>query len=311
MSRYRLLPTTFALAGLLAAAGCGEPPPERAPAGPAAERGKLAVQVVNYPLRYFAERIGGDRVQVELPAPRDVDPAFWSPPAEIVRRCQRADVILLNGAGYARWVMRATLPPSKLVDTSESFRDRYIVIEDSPIHSHGPGGEHSHGEIAFTTWLDPSLAVEHSRAILEAFIRLRPEHEAAFRAGFEALEQDLEQLDRDLRETVARAPGLPLLASHPVYHYLARRYDLDVASVHFEPDEVPAEEEWRALRGALRDRPARWMLWEAAPRDETAARLRVDGVESIVFDPCANTPENGDYLSVMRANVQNLQPIFP
>ena len=31
--------------------------------------GTLSVYVVNYPLKYFAERIGGERVEVHFPAP--------------------------------------------------------------------------------------------------------------------------------------------------------------------------------------------------------------------------------------------------
>ncbi len=45
--------------------------------GTAAE--PLNVYVVNYPLKYFAERIGGEHVKVEFPAPTDVDPAYWNP----------------------------------------------------------------------------------------------------------------------------------------------------------------------------------------------------------------------------------------
>ena len=75
----------------------------------------LSVYVVNYPLQYFAERIGGKHVNVSFPAPQGVDPAYWSPDAEVVVAYQEADVILLNGAGYARWVGRASLPYAKLV----------------------------------------------------------------------------------------------------------------------------------------------------------------------------------------------------
>ena len=46
--------------------------------------GTLAVYTVNYPLKYLAERIGGERVDVVFPAPAGEDPAFWSPDAETV-----------------------------------------------------------------------------------------------------------------------------------------------------------------------------------------------------------------------------------
>jgi len=64
---------------------------------------KLSVYAVNYPLAYFAERIGGSSVNVVLPVPADIDPAFWEPDASVIAEFQQADLILLNGAGYANW----------------------------------------------------------------------------------------------------------------------------------------------------------------------------------------------------------------
>jgi len=40
-----------------------------------AEDAPLSVYTVNYPLQYFAEKIGGEYVDVQFPAPSDVDPA--------------------------------------------------------------------------------------------------------------------------------------------------------------------------------------------------------------------------------------------
>ena len=69
---------------------------------------KIVVYTVNYPLAYFAERIGGGGVTVEFPAPEEIDPAFWKPAPEIIAAYQTADVILLNGAGFARWIGQAS-----------------------------------------------------------------------------------------------------------------------------------------------------------------------------------------------------------
>jgi len=288
--------------------GCGAPEPGDAPAvPPSADDSTLSVYVVNYPLAYFAERIGSDLVDVEFPAPPDGDPAFWSPDADTVTTYQGADLILLNGAGYAAWVDRVTLPPSKLVDTSESFRDGYILIEDVVTHSHGPEGDHSHGEAAFTTWLDPTLAIEHAEAIRDAFVAARPDHEAAFAEGFESLKADLQELDASLEQVTAGQSQTPLLGSHPVYQYLSRRYGLSLRSVHFEPDEDPGEENWTALEGILTQHPARWMLWEGEPLQATADRLEGLGIKSVVYDPCGNDPEQGDLLTVMHGNLTNIE----
>jgi len=275
-----------------------------------ADRSSLLVYAVSYPLAYFAERIGGDLVQVEFPAPPDVDPAFWSPDPSMVAAYQRADLILLNGAGYASWTDRVSLASSRLVVTTEDIADRYVVVEDAVTHSHGPEGEHAHGTVAFTTWLDPTIAVEQARAIHDAFVRARPSAEVSFGEGFDALEADLLDLDVRLSQILAARPEQPLLASHPVYQYLAARYGLDLRSVHFEPDEPPRPAAWRDLQAMLEERPAGWMMWEAEPLPETAARLREIGVESVVFSSAGNRPADGDYLSVMDANARRLATLY-
>jgi zinc transport system substrate-binding protein len=269
----------------------------------------LTVYAVNYPLAYFAERIGAKHVDVHFPAPPLIDPAFWKPGPEIIASYQMADMILLSGAGYARWTRHASLPRRKLIDTSRSFRAAYLARGKSPVHQHGPSGEHTHGEIAFTTWLDPQQAIAQARAIQAAFARRLPDVAMDLERRADALVGDLEQLDRELEAALAASAGESWLASHPVYPYLARRYGLDLRSLTWEPDREPRDEDWQALDALLAARPARWMLWEALPLERTRALLAERGVQVVVFEVLGNRPEQGDYLSRMRANLDALRRV--
>lgn len=270
-------------------------------------RRPLSVYVVNHPLQYFAERIGGAHVEVVFPAPPAVDPAYWSPDPETIAAYQGADLILLNGAGYARWVELASLPRAKLVDTSASFKDRLLPLDEGTVHTHGPEGEHSHKGHAFTTWLDPTLAIVHARAIVEAFQEARSESATAFQAAFEGLENDLRDLDQRLRVVVESLGGQPILFSHPVYQYLIARYGLNARSVHWEPDQEPDEAMWRELGELLDSQPVRWMIWEDQPLEESVTRLESLGIASLVYRPCANLPRDGDLLAVMRDDLASLE----
>ena len=270
----------------------------------------LNVYVVNYPLKYFAERIGANHVKVEFPAPPDVDPAYWNPALADISAFQKADLILLNGAGYAKWVGKVSLPRSKMVDTSKQFKDRYITTEEVMTHSHGAEGKHAHESLAFTTWLDLTLAVRQAEAIASAMGRKRPNLRKTFQVNFESLAGDLKALDQDIQGIVSQKPSTPLMVSHPVYDYFTRRYGLNIVSLHWEPDEFPDDGQWRELQEILNDHPAKWMIWEGDPISKTVDKLKTLGIDSLVFDPCGNVPAQGDFLTIMRQNVENLRSAF-
>jgi zinc transport system substrate-binding protein len=267
----------------------------------------LRVFVVNHPLAYFSARIGGARVEVHFPAPAGVDPAQWSPDAETAAAYQRADLILRNGAGYAGWMARASLPARKLVDTSARFAERLIPLEEGVTHQHGPQGAHSHLGYAFTVWLDPGLALEQAASVAQAFASARPQWREHIDANFDALAADLRALEARLGAVARELGGAPILFSHPVYQYFERRFQLNGRSLHWEPDDPPSERSWRELDAILESHPARLLLWEDEPLPATARRLDALGIRSVVFAPCGNAPAQGDWLSVMIDNAARLE----
>jgi len=52
------------------------------------------------------------------------------------------------------------------------------------------------------------------------------------------------------------------------------------------------------------------MLWEGTPAADSVEQLKQRGIGSIVFDPCANLPAQGDFLSVMKNNLAMLKQVF-
>jgi zinc transport system substrate-binding protein len=245
-----------------------------------------------------------------MPVPPGVDPPFWRPRIQDIAAMQQADLIFLNGANLEKWLTQATLPRLKLVDTSAGFRDRFITIENAVTHSHGPEGAHSHSGIAYTTWLDFDLASRQAEAVARAMALKRPAQQRDINEKLAGLTNDLEALDKELKVLTATKPDLPLMGSHPVYQYLARRYGLKLRAVHWEPDTMPAETEWAELKRTLAVHKAHWMLWEAQPTTEIAARLNTLGVQSVVYDPCGSRPGTGDFMTVMRANLDNMRQVF-
>jgi zinc transport system substrate-binding protein len=284
---------------------------ETAQAPATAKSGKPQVLVANYPLQYFAQRIAGDAVDVRLLAPKGEDPAFWQPDEAAITAFQNADLILMNGAGYSKWADKVTLPESKVVDTSAAFANNFIEVRDATTHSHGPAGAHSHNGTAFTTWIDFKQASMQAQAVSDALAKLVPAAKDAISKNTEALKDELEALDDRMSALSRRLAQQQLVASHPVYHYLARRYGLNLKSVLWEPDTVLDDKALSDLNAVLTGYRARWMIWEGEPSKDSVEKLAALGLQSVVFDPCGNVPASGDFITVMKANVEAMEKSFP
>ena len=291
----------IALVGALLT-GCQ--PAEEAPTTSGVAAAPPLVYAVNYPLAWMAARIGGEAIEVVFPAPESVDPAHWQPTPETILNYQGADLVLRNGAGYAAWIQFAALSSGRLVDTSSGLEARFVSAGEVT-HSHGPGGEHDHGDVASHTWLDPTFAAAQAQAIAAALEVFTP----AANAALESLQADLAHLDAGLAAAFVGWSEAGVLYSHPVYQYLDARYRLDGWSVSWESDEDPGEAEWQRFAERLSNQPAVVMLWEGEPMPATAAKLRKLGVTPVVFETGARTPAEGDYLALMRHNVERLEQV--
>jgi zinc transport system substrate-binding protein len=298
---------TLAAAGLLASTALS---------AARAEEDRPDVFTTFYPTEYFASRIAGDLVEVRNPVPEDADPIFWEPSREDLQAYQGADLIILNGAGFEKWVENATLPEDRVVNTAEPFESEFIVYEDAVTHSHGSVGEHTHEGLDGHTWIDPHHAKVQAAEIKEALAERFPEHGDAFEEGYEALASDLDSLDQTLSAYKKSYDGKPIFASHPAYNYLAKRYGWNVDNLDLDPEEMPSDETFADIKARQAHHPAKYIVWEAEPTPEIARRFEEElGLESITFSPAEllsgeQRAAGVDYLDVMKENLERIEPVF-
>ena len=263
------------------------------------------VVAVNHALQHFADRLLGGSADVVLPVPQDVDPSFWRPSIADISAIQSSDLILLNGAGFATWVARVSLPRSKIVNTSAGFEDSFIVTE-SITHSHGDGGEHAHEGLASYTWLDPTLAMAQADAIAAAITArgLAPEDEVA--ARLDDVRSDLTALDSDARTALAPLQGVGIIATHPRYQYLARHYDLSIASLEWDAGATPTDAQLADLQALVDDTDARILIWEAEPSAEAFEATSALGLRNVVFPSLAHADGDRGFVEAYAAGVSDL-----
>jgi hypothetical protein len=214
---------------------------------------------------------------------------------------------LHNDVDTFMWDFTGSTPLMRMVDGAKvpvfQGKDRMV-------------GEHAHEGLDGHTWMDPVNAKIQANEIKNALKKRFPEHEGAFEKGFAALAKDLDALDEKLKVYQAAYKDEPLLASHPAYNYIARRYGWNIKNLDLDPKEMPSDEVFQGIKDILKRYPARHLIWEAYPTKAIADRMRNElGLISIEFSPCELLSEHAqhsgsDYMSVMRRTLDNISVVF-
>lgn len=251
----------------------------------------------------FAERLAGDAAEVRFAPPEGVDPSLWRPTPSEIAAHQQADLVLLAGAGFARWPGRASLPRARTVDVSRELTD-YVIVTEVVTHSHGGAGEHTHEARAPELWWDFLLGAEQARATAAALERIGVDPSAEL----DALLADLSSLDAQAKAIAAAAPGARLIAAHPRYAYFANAYGFEITSLAWPAREDPSARDVADLVGALGGEAAgaRVFLFDAPPTPEAEAAVRAVGLEPVLLPRLAEPPAEGAFVAAARAGLDAL-----
>jgi len=292
------------LTSLLICTGC--PSQESSETEPSAETASPRVVVVNYPLEFIVQSLAGPEIEVLNPVPPDADPETWLPDDALAETIQQADLIIINGADFADWVKKLSLPRSKLLRTSLSLKDALITVPDFEVHSHGTDGAHSHaGTVAFF-WLDPDLMYRQAEAIAQRLSTLQPSEEKQIQENLQQLKTSLLPLNAILDQIKENHTGLHWFSRRPVYQYLARRCGWEMYHLHWKPGTEPTESEWNLLKDLQKEHSISGVLWEQPPAPKLAEKLKQQNLDSFVLNPLTIKPAEGDYLSVMQEQLAQL-----
>lgn len=301
---WRLNVLLIGLVGL-AMASCSKPTEGQADAA----REEAVVATTFYPTTYMAERLAGDQIRVVCPLPAETDPATWEPDADAMRTYQSASLVVINGASFEQWVAKAPLPRSRLVDTTAGVQDQLLKYETAVTHSHGTAGTHSHEGIDGHTWLDPKMAIAQAEALRDAMVEAFPEQAEKVKRNSVSLIADLRSLEQSLADLQPAMEGVTVVCTHPAYNYLGREYGWKLIVVTIDPDAPVSDAELEELVKACASAgPRRVVLWESPTSTENLQAIEnAISAINVLYSPCEQAPEHGDFLSVMQGNIERLR----
>jgi len=212
--------------------GCQRTTPE--PTG-GLSAGRLTVTVSIVPQKYFVERVGGERVDVNVMVLPGNNPATYEPRPEQLTALSESAAYLAIGVPFEdAWLEKiaAANEGMLMVDTAAGI-DRMPMEAD---HEHGDGPLDPH------IWLSPELVKVQARNIASALAKLDPAHDDEYRANLAAFIADIDELEADIKETLAGASSKKFIVFHPAWGYFARDFELEMIPIEIGGQEPSAQE---------------------------------------------------------------------
>ncbi len=249
---------------------------------------ELSVFVSVLPLATFAERIGGERVEVHTMVQPGHSPATYEPTPRQITALAGADLYLRVGAPFEdAWMKRihATNADMRVVDLRAGLQLRPQPDHD---HAHDHGHEH-HGRggpaLDAHVWTSPRLARRMAVTIRDTFTELDPTGADTYAANQAEFDAALAALDAELQRRLSRLGNRSFLVYHPAWGYFADAYGLTQVPIEREGKE-PGARRLAALIDQARAEDARLILVQPQFDQRAAGQVaRAIGGRVATVDP--------------------------
>jgi len=251
-----------------------------------------------FPLGSIAREVGGDAVRVEVLLPAGASPHGFEPSPAQAERLAGAELLLVVGLGVDPWAG---------VSAKASGNRRLQVLAFG--EAVGPGARPKGAGGDPHVWLDPVQALQYADTLTAVLAVLRPAAADRVRERGARFREELEALDRDYRERLARLEARRFVALHPAFSHPAARYGLEQVSVYDAHMHEPGARAMEAVLRAVREEGVRAVFGEPQMPGGALNWLREQtGVSIGLLDPIGNpaVPGYDGYLAMMRSNLDAL-----
>jgi zinc transport system substrate-binding protein len=260
-----------------------------------ASTGKLEVVASFYPLYFFTDQIGRDRIDLHMLIPDNAEPHSWEPKATDIFKVHNADVFVYNGGGFEPW-LSSFLPNLKAGAT--------IVDTSTGVNQSGMEDPHF--------WMDPIDAQIQVGNIAAALSSSDPGNATFYADNAAALNSTLNKLNQDFITGLENRTKNDFITTHEGFNYLAKRYGLvDHGAVGISADAQPSARDLANLARDIQVLGLHYVYSEPIYNDAVIQTIASEThCQVLTLDALhgrTGTHAHMDYFQIMYANLAALQ----
>ncbi len=266
---------------------------------------KLPVVTSFYPLYFFAEQIGGDKIEATNITPAGAEPHDYEPTAQDLTRIENSKLLILNGGGLETWGER--------VQHNIDQKNTLIIIAGQNLatqHIPENGKDIADPHI----WLAPPLTILMADKIEAGLAQADPDNAAYYESNARILKSMLRDLDGAYREGLANCTQHYIVTSHAAFGYLSTAYHLNQVSITgISPDTEPSPQQLAEIAKFAKNNHIMYIFFESLASPKLSQTIATEvGAQTMALNPIEGLTEDQiasgkNYFTEMRENLANLK----
>ena len=276
-----------------------------------ADTEKINVVTTNSIIYDMTKNIAGDLVNLHSIVPVGQDPHEYEPLPEDVQKVQKADLIFYNGInlenGGNAWF-------TKMVNNAKKEANKdYFAVSDG-VEVIYLEGQNEAGKEDPHAWLNIENGVIYAKNIAKQLIAKDPEHKDTYQKNLDKYVAELDKLDKDAKERLAKIPEEKklIVTSEGCFKYFSKAYGVPSAYIwEINTEEEGTPEQTTRLVEILKKSKVPSLFVESSVDDrpmKTVSQESGKPIYSTIFtDSVAEKGKDGDsYLSMMKWNLTKI-----
>ena len=214
---------------------------------------KISIYASILPQKYFIERIGGNKVNVEIMVKPGQSPETYEPTPEQIIKLSNSALFFAIGVPFEKQfipVIKSAIKNIKVVDTSAGVKKRYLE-------------EHSHGEKEAMEihedgadphiWLSPLAVKIQAKNIFDSLSELDPQNNEYYKKNLEDFLLDLDNIYEEIKTELRPFKGRTIFVFHPAFGYFTDEFGLNQESIETGGKEPAPATMMKIINHALED----------------------------------------------------------
>jgi zinc transport system substrate-binding protein len=290
------------------------------------EKREINVVTSFYPLYEFTSNVGGDKINVDVLIPPNVEPHEYElKPSDMVKILE-SDLFIYNGAGMEPWVHNIiehneinVLDASneiELIETEHHNHDTHENDKENNETYEEETHEHEHGDYDPHIWLSPVNAIIQIENIRDKLIELDPENEEYYTENANEYIMKLNELDEKIKSEInpEKCKKREVVITHATLGYFCKEYKCEQIPLSgITPEAEMSIKQLTEIMHEIENKNVTVIFFEKQVNPKTAEVIAEElKIETMIFNTIhgisdEEQKEGKNYITLMEDNISKLK----